>query len=338
MPADTLDFEEPVAVLLKEIEALGMLPQTPERVASIAQLESRVAGSPRRHLQRLEPWQVVQVARHASRPCTLDYVGHLIEGFTELHGDRRFADDKAIVAGFGFYHGEPVMVVGHQKGSDTKQKIYRNFGYAKPEGYRKALRVMKMAEKFQRPVSSFIDTPAAYPGIESEERGVAEAIALNLREMSQLDVPIVVIVCGEGGQRRRARHCGGRSRADAGIRDLQRHSAGGLRGHPLARRRAQGGGGGGVEDHRAGPAARSASSTKSSASPWAARTRITRAAAALLDEAIFAASRGTQGARLGGTSRSALREIPGDGGERHRGGGAPAPEPAAKAEAPERAG
>ena len=129
----------------------------------------------------------------------LDYVERLFPGFTELHGDRRFADDKAIVAGFGFFHGEPVAVVGHQKGRDTKQKIYRNFGYAKPEGYRKALRVMKMAEKFKQPIVVFIDTPAAYPGIESEERGVAEAIAFNLREMAMLNVPIVVIVCGEGG-------------------------------------------------------------------------------------------------------------------------------------------
>jgi acetyl-CoA carboxylase carboxyl transferase subunit alpha len=199
MPADTLDFEEPVAVLLKEIEAMRMMPQTPERQASIAQLDARVDEIRAEIFSRLEPWQIVQVARHASRPCTLDYVGRLIAGFTEVHGDRRFADDKAIVAGFGFYHDEPVMVVGHQKGSDTKQKIYRNFGYAKPEGYRKALRVMRLAEKFHRPILAFVDTPAAYPGIESEERGVAEAIALNLREMSLLDVPIIVIVCGEGG-------------------------------------------------------------------------------------------------------------------------------------------
>src|SRR6186997_895575 len=199
MPADTLDFEEPVALLMKEIEALRMMPQTPERLASIARLDARVHELRAEIFSKLAPWQIVQVARHANRPCTLDYVERLIAGFTELHGDRRFADDKAIIAGFGFYHDQPVMVVGHQKGRDTKQKIYRNFGYAKPEGYRKALRVMKMAEKFRRPVISFIDTPAAYPGIESEERGVAEAIALNLREMSQLNVPIVVIVCGEGG-------------------------------------------------------------------------------------------------------------------------------------------
>jgi acetyl-CoA carboxylase carboxyl transferase subunit alpha len=199
MPADTLDFEEPVAILLKEIEALRLMPQTPDRVASIARLDTRVTELRAEIFSKLAPWQIVQVARHANRPCTLDYVERLIAGFTELHGDRRFADDKAIIAGFGFYHDQPVMVVGHQKGRDTKQKIYRNFGYAKPEGYRKALRVMQMAEKFHRPILAFIDTPAAYPGIESEERGVAEAIALNLREMSQLDVPIVVVVVGEGG-------------------------------------------------------------------------------------------------------------------------------------------
>jgi acetyl-CoA carboxylase carboxyl transferase subunit alpha len=129
----------------------------------------------------------------------LDYVERLFTGFVELHGDRRFADDTAIVTGVAFFHGEPVVVIGHQKGRDTKQKIFRNFGYAKPEGYRKALRIMKLAEKFKRPVIVFVDTPAAYPGIESEERGVAEAIALNLREMAVLDTPIVVIICGEGG-------------------------------------------------------------------------------------------------------------------------------------------
>lgn len=199
MPADTLDFEEPVALLLKEIEALRLMPQTEERQASIARLEARIAELRAEIFSRLTPWQIVQVARHPNRPCTLDYVERLVAGFTEVHGDRRFADDKAIIAGFGFYHDEPVFVVGHQKGRDTKQKIYRNFGYAKPEGYRKALRVMELADKFRRPVLAFIDTPAAYPGIESEERGVAEAIALNLREMSQLDVPVIVIVCGEGG-------------------------------------------------------------------------------------------------------------------------------------------
>jgi acetyl-CoA carboxylase carboxyl transferase subunit alpha len=129
----------------------------------------------------------------------LDYVERLFTDFTELHGDRRFADDTAIVTGLAHYHDQAVAVIGHQKGRETKQKIFRNFGYARPEGYRKALRIMRLAEKFRRPVIVFVDTPAAYPGIESEERGVAEAIALNLREMALLDVPVVVLVCGEGG-------------------------------------------------------------------------------------------------------------------------------------------
>ena len=139
------------------------------------------------------------VARHPNRPNTLDYVERLFTGWHELHGDRRFADDHAIVCGLAEYRGEPVAIVGHQKGRDTKQKIFRNFGYARPEGYRKALRVMELAQKFSRPIIVFVDTPAAYPGVESEERGVAEAIAFNLREMMMLEVPIIVIVCGEGG-------------------------------------------------------------------------------------------------------------------------------------------
>jgi acetyl-CoA carboxylase carboxyl transferase subunit alpha len=197
--AETLDFEEPVAVLLKEIEAMRMMPPTPERRAAIARLEARANELRTEIFAGLTSWQCVQVARHPNRPCMLDYVERLFTDFTELHGDRRFADDKAIVAGLAFFHGRAVAVVGHQKGRDTKQKIFRNFGYAKPDGYRKALRVMRMAEKFTLPVIVFVDTPAAYPGIESEERGVAEAIALNLREMALLNVPIVVTVCGEGG-------------------------------------------------------------------------------------------------------------------------------------------
>ena len=199
MPPDLLEFEEPVGVLLKEIEALSMLPQTPERLRSIESLRRRADEIRSELYANLTPWQRVLVARHASRPSTLDYVERLFSGFDELHGDRRFADDHAIVAGMADYKGTPVAVVGHQKGRDTKQKIFRNFGYARPEGYRKALRVMELAQKFGRPIVVFIDTPAAYPGVESEERGVAEAIALNLREMIMLEVPIVVIVCGEGG-------------------------------------------------------------------------------------------------------------------------------------------
>ena len=177
------------------------------------------------------------VARHPDRPNTLDYVERLFTEFVEIHGDRRFADDHAIVAGMARYHGQPVLVVGHQKGGDTKQKIYRNFGYARPEGYRKALRAMKLAEKFGRPIIVFVDTPAAYPGIESEERGVAEAIAYNLREMAMLDsAGHRDRVTGEGGSGGALGHRDRRSRADAGVRDLQRDSARGLRGDPVARR------------------------------------------------------------------------------------------------------
>ncbi|MBI4265572.1 MAG: acetyl-CoA carboxylase carboxyltransferase subunit alpha [Acidobacteria bacterium] len=201
MPPDTLEFEEPIAVLLKEVEALSMLPQTPERQQSIEGLYRRIESIRADLYARLTPWQRVLVARHPQRPTVLDYVDRLFTDFTEISGDRRFADDHAIVAGFARYKDEHVLVVGHHKGSggDTKQKVYRNFGYAKPEGYRKALRALKLAEKFGRPVVAFIDTPAAYPGVESEERGISEAIAYNLREMAALDTPIVVVVHGEGG-------------------------------------------------------------------------------------------------------------------------------------------
>ncbi len=199
MPIELLDFEEPVAVLLKEIEALSLMPPSPVREQEIASLRRRAEAIRAELYRNLTPWQRVEVARHPSRPNTLDYVERLFTEFTELHGDRRFADDHAIVAGLARYHGEPVAVIGHQKGRDTKQKIFRNFGYARPEGYRKALRIMKLAEKFSRPIIVFVDTPAAYPGIESEERGVAEAIAYNLREMAALEVPVVVVVSGEGG-------------------------------------------------------------------------------------------------------------------------------------------
>jgi acetyl-CoA carboxylase carboxyl transferase subunit alpha len=144
-------------------------------------------------------WRRVQLARHPKRPHSLDYIGRLIADFDEIHGDRSFADDPAIVAGFGAFEGRPVLVVAEQKGRDTKQKLYRNFGMPKPEGYRKALRAMQMAAKFNRPVITLLDTPGAYPGIDAEERGQAEAIARNLREMSRLSVPVVVVCIGEGG-------------------------------------------------------------------------------------------------------------------------------------------
>jgi acetyl-CoA carboxylase carboxyl transferase subunit alpha len=200
MPPDTLEFEEPIAVLMKEIEALSMLPSTPERQQSIGSLTQRIESIRAEIYRSLTPWQRVLVARHPNRPTVLDYVTRLFSDFTEISGDRRFADDHAVVTGFARYKDQHVLVVGHHKGGgDTKQKIYRNFGYARPEGYRKALRAMKLAEKFRRPVIAFIDTPAAYPGIESEERGISEAIALNLREMAALDTPIIVLVHGEGG-------------------------------------------------------------------------------------------------------------------------------------------
>lgn len=199
VPVDTLDFEEPVAVLMKEVEALSMLPATPQRAEDIARLRSRAEEIRAEIYRSLTPWQRVLVARHPNRPYMLDYVARLFTRFHEVHGDRRFADDAAIVAGFAQFRETPVLVVGHQKGRDTKQKLVRNFGYARPEGYRKALRAMKLAEKFARPIIVFVDTPAAYPGVESEERGIAEAIAVNLREMAVLDVPIVVAVTGEGG-------------------------------------------------------------------------------------------------------------------------------------------
>jgi acetyl-CoA carboxylase carboxyl transferase subunit alpha len=141
----------------------------------------------------------VQLARHPDRPYTLDFIERLFEDFTEIHGDRRYADDPAIVCGFARFHGMPVLVVGHQKGRDTRQRQFRNFGMPKPEGYRKAIRAMKLGEKFERPVFTFIDTPGAYPGIDAEERGQAEAIAYNLREMAKLTVPVIVTVIGEGG-------------------------------------------------------------------------------------------------------------------------------------------
>lgn len=199
MPVDTLEFEEPVAALLKEIDQLSSQPSTPDRAGEIARLQGRARQVRQEIFARLTPWQRVLVARHPQRPYLLDYAARLWPGFTEIHGDRRFGDDQAIVTGFATYHDQPVLIVGHQKGRDTKQKITRNFGYARPEGYRKALRAMQMAEKFKRPVICLVDTPAAYPGMESEERGIAEAIALNLREMAVLNTSIVVVVTGEGG-------------------------------------------------------------------------------------------------------------------------------------------
>ncbi len=198
---ETLDFEEPISVLQKEIETLAALPSTLARDREIESLRRRIESVRAELYRSLTPWQRVQVARHPNRPGLEYFIQNLFTGFTEIHGDRRFADDHAIMTGFAEYKGKPVLLVGHVKGAggDTKEKIFRNFGYARPEGYRKALRAMRLAEKFSRPILVFVDTPAAYPGIESEERGVAEAIAVNLRDMMVLDTPIVVLVSGEGG-------------------------------------------------------------------------------------------------------------------------------------------
>jgi len=197
--AETLDFEEPIAKLLKELDSLTVLPRTDAHQRSIDTLRHRLDTLRGEVYASLTPWQRVQVARHPNRPGLDGFIERLFTGFVEIHGDRRFADDHAIMTGFADYKGLPILVVGHVKGGDTKDKIYRNFGYARPEGYRKALRAMRLAEKFSRPVVIFVDTPAAYPGIESEERGVAEAIAVNLRDMMLLDTPVIVIVSGEGG-------------------------------------------------------------------------------------------------------------------------------------------
>lgn len=199
MPPETLDFEEPLTALLKEIEALSLLPATDARQREIVLLQRRLETSRADLYAALTPWQRVLVARHPNRPGLEDFIQRLFPGFVEIHGDRRFADDHAIMTGFAEYHGQPVLLVGHVKGRDTKEKIFRNFGYARPEGYRKAMRAIRMAEKFGRPTIVFVDTPAAYPGIDSEERGVAEAIAVNLRDMMTVDTPIIVIVSGEGG-------------------------------------------------------------------------------------------------------------------------------------------
>jgi acetyl-CoA carboxylase carboxyl transferase subunit alpha len=193
------DFEAPLLELQKRIDELAAFPGDPAKEKEAARLRRELGQKRREVYAGLTPWQKTLVARHPNRPYTLDYVQALFEEFSELHGDRRFADDPALVCGFALYKQRPVAVVGHQKGRDTKQKIFRNFGMPKPEGYRKALRVMQLAAKFRRPVISFVDTPGAYPGMDAEERGQAEAIAYNLREMARLRTPILVFITGEGG-------------------------------------------------------------------------------------------------------------------------------------------
>jgi acetyl-CoA carboxylase carboxyl transferase subunit alpha len=192
-------FEEPILRLRQRIEELSALPDDVARRKEVERLRERLDRVSREVYASLTPWQKTLVARHPLRPYLLDYVGALMTDFVELHGDRKFADDPAVVAGLARFRGRPVAVVGHQKGRDTKEKIRRNFGMPRPEGFRKALRVMQLAEKFDRPILSFVDTAGAYPGIDAEERGQAEAIAVNLRTMAGFHVPIIVVVTGEGG-------------------------------------------------------------------------------------------------------------------------------------------
>jgi acetyl-CoA carboxylase carboxyl transferase subunit alpha len=193
------DFDAPLVDLQKRIDELAAFHGDPVREKESHRLREELDQKRREVYSQLTPWQKTLVARHPNRPYTLDYIQALFTDWTEVKGDRRFADDPALLCGFAFYKERPVCVVGHQKGRDTKQKIYRNFGMPKPEGYRKALRVMQMAAKFGRPILTFVDTPGAYPGLDAEERGQAEAIAYNLREMAGLRTPIVVTVTGEGG-------------------------------------------------------------------------------------------------------------------------------------------
>ena len=192
-------FEEPIVELERRIEALSGVGEDAETTGEREKLRQQLEALRSRVFSSLSGWQTTLVARHAKRPYTLDYFHHLIEDFEEIHGDRRFSDDPAIVCGMGRFRGRLVMLIGHQKGRSTKEKIRRNFGMPRPEGYRKALRVMQLANKFRRPILTFIDTPGAYPGIGAEERGQAEAIAYNLREMAKLRVPVLVTVTGEGG-------------------------------------------------------------------------------------------------------------------------------------------
>ncbi|ROR32230.1 acetyl-CoA carboxylase carboxyltransferase subunit alpha [Inmirania thermothiophila] len=201
MTRNFLDFEQPIAELEAKIEELRYVGSDAELNISdeIARLEAKSRSLTESIFSSLTPWQVAQVARHPDRPYTLDYVARIFTDFQELHGDRAFADDPAIVGGLARLEGRPVLVLGHQKGRDTKEKLRRNFGMPRPEGYRKARRLMGLAEKFGLPVLTFIDTPGAYPGIDAEERGQSEAIAGNLMRMAGLRVPILCTVIGEGG-------------------------------------------------------------------------------------------------------------------------------------------
>ena len=201
MNLNYLDFEQPIADLEAKIEELRLVGNDADvnLTDEIARLQEKSTKLTEQIFSNLSAWQVSQLSRHPMRPYTLDYLNLLFDDFDELHGDRHFSDDAAIVGGMARIEGRPVMVIGHQKGRDVKEKVKRNFGMPRPEGYRKALRLMEMAERFKMPILTFIDTPGAYPGIDAEERGQSEAIAFNLAAMSRLKTPIIATVIGEGG-------------------------------------------------------------------------------------------------------------------------------------------
>jgi acetyl-CoA carboxylase carboxyl transferase subunit alpha len=201
MDLNFLEFEQPIAELEAKIDALRYVGHDSEINISdeIQRLQEKSKELTKSIFATLTPWQTSQLSRHPQRPYTLEYIDQIFTDFEELHGDRHFADDQAIIGGFARLDNEPVMIIGHQKGRDTKEKIRRNFGMPRPEGYRKALRLMQLAERFQIPIITFIDTPGAYPGVDAEERGQSEAIARNLLEMSRLRTPIICTVIGEGG-------------------------------------------------------------------------------------------------------------------------------------------
>ncbi|NOS86568.1 MAG: acetyl-CoA carboxylase carboxyltransferase subunit alpha [Ignavibacteria bacterium] len=198
MSKNVLEFEKPIIELENKIEEMRVLSDSLDISNEIGKLEKKVNELRTSVYKNLTRWQIVQIARHPERPYSLDYIYLMTENFIEMHGDRAFGDDKAVVGGFATLAGKPVMIIGQQKGRDTKSNIFRNFGMMNPEGYRKALRLMKLAEKFNRPVITLIDTPGANPGMDAEERGQAEAIARNIFEMSRLRVPIIVCIIGEG--------------------------------------------------------------------------------------------------------------------------------------------
>ncbi len=200
-PAYVLEFEKPLRELVRQLDELRQrsIETNVDVAKEIRAIERKIETMQREIYSNLTPWQKVQIARHPKRPYALDYVNAICEDFQELHGDRQYKDDQALIGGTAFFRGEAVMIIAQQKGRDPKERIARNFGMPQPEGYRKALRLMKMAERFRLPVFTFIDTPGAYPGVESEARHVSEAIAVNLREMAMLNTPTISIVVGEGG-------------------------------------------------------------------------------------------------------------------------------------------